>query len=65
MEIITFDAKAEFTGFELSTLPEDAKLVVPSNDNAGPLVANSTPEQARLAVAIAEKALMLAELQPG
>jgi mono/diheme cytochrome c family protein len=64
MEIIAFDATAHFTSFELSGLPDNVKLLEPGKSAAGSTPASTTPEQAKLAVGVAEKSLMLAELQP-
>lgn len=66
MELITFDAKAEFLSFELNELSPSFILqetTAPgSNDkvNDGPLPL----EHAKLAMTIAEKGLATAELQP-
>jgi mono/diheme cytochrome c family protein len=59
IELITFAATAEFRAFELSTLPAETKLVEP----AGGPKAKANPEQARLALAAAEKALAAAEAE--
>ena len=63
MELITYDAKAEFHAFELMALAEDVKLVEPGPPAKSPS-APLTMEQARLALAVAEKALASAKLQP-
>ncbi len=66
LELITFDAKAEFLSFELNELPPSFILqettAPSSNDkvNDGPLPL----EHAKLAMTIAEKGLATAELQP-
>src|SRR5262249_23439341 len=61
IELMTYDAKAEFTAFELSALPAGVKLVSPGAAvPAGPLMI----EDARLGVVAAEKALAVANLQP-
>ncbi len=61
VELITFDARAEFTAFELAALPAGVKLQAPG---AAPASAPRTAEQARLAVHVAEKALAVALLEP-
>jgi chemotaxis protein histidine kinase CheA len=63
LELITFDATAEFSAFELSALPFDVKLVETSAPASAP-AAPQTIAQLRLAVTVAEKALAAAELQP-
>ncbi|MBC8113543.1 MAG: DUF1553 domain-containing protein, partial [Candidatus Saccharimonas sp.] len=63
MEIITFDATAEFTAFELKELPADVAMT-DAKSGIKPTDAPQTVEQAKLAVAIAEKALAAAEAQP-
>jgi hypothetical protein len=60
IELITYDAKAVFTAFELAVLPDAVQLVSPGKGIQIPM----TVERARLAVAVAEKALAVAELQP-
>jgi hypothetical protein len=65
LELITFDAQAEFAAFELSGLPASAMLIEPGTPAASPgtaIVMN--PVQGRAAVVLAEKALAAAELQP-
>lgn len=62
LELITYDARAEFTSFSLAELPADLKLIEPGKANAA--TAPLTVEQARLAVVHAEKALAAAEGQP-
>ena len=59
LELITFDARAEFTGFELAALPPEVALIAPGTPSR-----EMTPEQARLGVAVAEKALAHAMLRP-
>jgi hypothetical protein len=59
MEIITYDAKAAVTAFELKPLPVEVKLL--ETASAGPA---TTVEQARRAVTLAEKALAVAEATP-
>ncbi len=62
VELVTYDATAEFTAFELAALPADVALVAP-----GPASAPAralTPAQAKLAIAAAEKALAAALLRP-
>ncbi len=63
IELITFDARAEFTGFELAALPPEVALIAPGT----PTILSAremSPEQARLAVTVAEKGLAVALLQP-
>ncbi|WP_020471127.1 PSD1 and planctomycete cytochrome C domain-containing protein [Zavarzinella formosa] len=63
LQLITFDAKAEFTGFELKELPAEFPLVeakAPAKPAAEPL----NREQALQAVTVAEKTLAMAEAQP-
>ena len=67
MQVITYDATAEFSDFELRELPSD---VVLSEAKAEPKAASKGTEsppsaaQARLAVAVAEKAMAAAEAEP-
>lgn len=63
LELITFDAKAEFLSFELRSLPGDLKLVDAEAPKAAPTPSpKALPvDQARLNVTIAEKALKSAE----
>jgi hypothetical protein len=63
IELITYDARAEFTAFELAGLPPGVKLVAPGTPAPAPS-APTTVEQARLAVVVAEKALAATALQP-
>jgi len=56
IELITYAATAEFRAFELSALPTEYKLVEPTGAKG-----LMTPEQARLALAVAEKAQEVAE----
>ena len=63
MEIITFDATAEFMSFELNELPADMAMTEPKS-GIKPTDAPQSIEQAKLAVAIAEKSLAVAEAQP-
>jgi hypothetical protein len=62
LELVTFDAAAEFVGFELHELPMGYPLV----DAAAKPQANGAMslEQTKLAFAAAEKALIAAELMP-
>jgi mono/diheme cytochrome c family protein len=62
LELITFDAKAEFLSFSMSTLPGSVTLVKPAG--AKPSDAILSPEQAQLVVTIAEHALRKAEAAP-
>src|SRR5262249_2638707 len=54
VELITFAATAEFRAFELKTLPADVKLVEATGGAKGP-AAKPSPEQARMALVVAEK----------
>lgn len=62
LELITFDASAEFLAFELRTLPASVQLVEATNATTTPNAIVSV-EQAQLAVQIAEKAVTSAEAQ--
>ena len=62
LELITFDARAEFTRFELAALPPEVELIAPGTPVGTP-ARQLTPEQTRLAVVVAEKALALALLR--
>jgi hypothetical protein len=64
IDLVTFDASAEFTRFELAALPAEAKLILPGGPGAKPLDRPLTVEDARLALAVAEKALDAALLEP-
>jgi hypothetical protein len=64
IELITYDAQAEFMHFELSPLLADVKLLESSAAGPKGSPAALTTEQARCAVMVAEKELALAELQP-
>jgi hypothetical protein len=64
LELITFDAKAAFRSFELSRLAASVALLPPGKPGAAPQPAPTTVAQARLAVAVAEKTLAAALLQP-
>jgi hypothetical protein len=64
LELITFDAQAEFTAFQLAALPGDVPLVAAGAPAAVTAPKPLTPEQARAAVALAEKALATAEAEP-
>ncbi len=69
LELVAFDAKVEFTHFELRALPTDFKLVeAEASKSPNPAVATATMaplpvDQAKLAVTIAEKSLIVAEAQ--
>ncbi|MFM9959641.1 MAG: DUF1553 domain-containing protein [Planctomycetaceae bacterium] len=67
LDLITFDAKAEFVAFELRALPSDFKLVeaeVPKANPAPMATVGPLPvDQAQLAVTVAEKTLKTAESQ--
>ncbi len=60
LELVAFDAVAEFTLLEVRPLPANATLVEAGQGGAAPL----TVDGARLAVAVAEKALATAEARP-
>jgi hypothetical protein len=62
IELITFAATAEFKTFELTTLPPDYKLIEPTNAK-DPKSKPATPEQAKLALIVAEKALAMADAE--
>lgn len=65
LELITFDAQAEFRSFELVPIG-NAGLVEPGTATPAPTTAKPmTPEQARAALVLAEKTLAAALLQPG
>ena len=61
LELITYDAQAEFLSFELTALPTSTRMVEPAQ---GPTPAVLPLDQARLAVAMAERVLATAELEP-
>ena len=64
LQLITYAATAEFLAFELATLPGDVKLT----EAGKPAAANTAPmtvDQARAALAVAEKALAAAAARPG
>ncbi len=63
MEVITFDATAEFSGFELKELPAEVAMTE-AKSGTKPTDSPTNLEQAKLAVAIAEKTLAVAEAQP-
>ncbi len=67
IELIAFDAKVEFTSFEVRPLPNDFKLVEAEAPKAAAAPANTPAaqpvDQARLGVMIAEKALKSVEAQ--
>ncbi len=65
LQLITYAATAEFLAFELATLPGDVKLTEASQPAAGPNTAPLTVDQARGALAVAEKALAAATARPG
>jgi hypothetical protein len=60
LDLITYDARAEFSAFELAALPADLDLV----EKAGAPAKALSVENARLAAALAEKSLAAAEAQP-
>lgn len=66
LELIAFDAKAEFIAFELKVLPNDVKLVDAEASKTPPSAAGKAPapltvDQARLSVTIAEKVMKVSE----
>lgn len=63
MEVITFDATAEFSAFELKALPADAAMTEAAEDKK-PTDARATLEQAQLAFVVAEKSLAAAKAEP-
>ena len=69
LELVAFDARVEFTNFELRALPTDFKLVdaeVPKTTPTPSATVAAAPlpvDQAQLAVKIAEKSLRTAEAQ--
>ncbi len=63
IEVITFDATAEFSAFELRELPADIALTEAKTE-IKPTDAPVNVEQAKLAVLLAEKTLAVAEAQP-
>jgi mono/diheme cytochrome c family protein len=60
LDLVAYDARAEFAGFELAPLPPDLRLV----EKGGSPAKFDSVENARLSVALAEKALAAAEAQP-
>ncbi len=64
LELITFDAEAEFLSFELRELPASVSLTDVSNSPSKPQESPLPVDQARIALAIAEKALETAQAQP-
>lgn len=63
LQIITYDAQAGFTGFELKELPADFSLTEAKGGNTA-TEALSPVEQAQLTLRVAELTLTLAEAQP-
>lgn len=65
LELITYDATAQFLAFELKPLPTDLVLREPSaaNSEATTQSAQMTKEQAELGVALAEKVLSSAQAE--
>lgn len=66
LELITFDARAEFVEFQLSQLLENIDLIEPAG---GPEKSTGQPlplrvDQARVLVTIAERSLASAQIQP-
>ena len=64
LEIITFDASAELLAFELCELAPAAALEEPSSSTKTRADKSLPLDQARVALALAEKVLTTAELQP-
>ena len=64
MEVITFDAKAEFLEFELNELSATRALVEPQTPGAKPADGPLPVDQARLSLKIVEQSLATAEAQP-
>jgi Protein of unknown function (DUF1553)/Protein of unknown function (DUF1549)/Planctomycete cytochrome C len=64
LELITFDAKADFLSFELDELPDHVVLAPPTTSDGKPTDRVRSVEQLRIAVIIAEKALATSESQP-
>jgi mono/diheme cytochrome c family protein len=64
LEIITFDASAEFLAFELYVLAPAAALEEPASSAKGRTDKSLSVDQARVALALAERVLTSAELQP-
>jgi hypothetical protein len=64
LEIITFDAKAEFLSFELNELPTGVVLAEARSSKGKPTEGPLPLEQAQALVMISEKALVAAEAQP-
>lgn len=64
LELITFDAKAEFLAFELSPLLPSVTLVDVDSASAKPETVALPVDQARQAVVVAQLALTTAETQP-
>lgn len=63
LQLITYDAQAQFKSFELRDLPAGMMLVEANSAN-GAADAPMTPEQSRLALTAAEKSLAWATIQP-
>lgn len=64
MELITFDAKAEFSLFELRELAANVVLVEATNPTPPSATMPLNVDQARLSVVVAEKSLATAETLP-
>jgi mono/diheme cytochrome c family protein len=62
LEMVAFDARAEFLSFSLTSLPESMTLVEAENGKGDSNVV--TVEQAKLSVTISEKELEAASLEP-
>jgi mono/diheme cytochrome c family protein len=62
VELITYDATADFLAFEAAALPASERLIAPGSATA--TAKSMTPVQAKLGVAAAEKALAAALLRP-
>ena len=63
LQVITYDAQAQFKSFELRDLPAGLMLVEANKAN-GAADVPMTPEQSRLALTAAEKSLAFATIQP-
>jgi hypothetical protein len=66
LQLITFDAAVEFHKFELRELSKGAKLVQPTSTPASASKTSPTASvpSARLAITVAEKSLIVAQLRP-
>jgi mono/diheme cytochrome c family protein len=64
LQLITYDATAEFRSFELRALPVAMALVAAASAPGNPAAVPLSVDQAKSSVAIAEKVLAAAEVQP-